>query len=243
MSVALRATVPLLGMKVTWQNLFGTAAENRRVTATLTLSPAYPAFSAYSEYIFYDPLRAKEGYSEKLSDVTSNAEGIAEFKLGLEKYAKATYRLNILTQAYEAEGGRSVSSEAATLISEQLYLVGFKADGDLNYIAKSSKRDVDLIAVNSTLQKVAAEGLSLNFVERKYVSMLIKQSNGTFKYESRKKEVILKETPYSIKAAGNRLSLVTETPGDFAYVLKNKDGLELNRVEYSVAGLVTSVVR
>ncbi len=226
-----------LKANVNVQNLFGTAAENRRVTATLTLSPAYPAFSAYKDYAFYDPLRAKEGYSEKLSDATSNAEGVAEFKLGLEKYTKATYRLNILTQAFEAGGGRGVSSETATLISEQPYLVGFKADGDLNYISKASKRDVELIAINSTLQKVATDDLSLNFVERKYVSMLIKQSNGTFKYESRKKEVVIKETPYSIKAAGNRLNLATETPGDFAYVLKNKDGLELNRVEYSVAGL------
>ena len=226
-----------LKANVNVQNLFGTAAENRRVTATLTLSPAYPAFSTYKDYAFYDPLRAKEGYSEKLSDATSNAVGVAEFKLGLEKYAKATYRLNILTQAFEAGGGRGVSSEAATLISEQPYLVGFKADGDLNYISKASKRDVELIAINSTLQKVATDDLSLNFVERKYVSMLIKQSNGTFKYESRKKEVTLKETPYSIKAVGNRLSLATETPGDFAYVLKNKAGLELNRVEYSVAGL------
>ena len=219
------------------QNLFGTAAENRRVTATLTLSPAYPAFSQYKDFAFYDPLRAKEGYSEKLSDETSNAQGIAEFKLGLEKYTKATYRLNIVAQAYEAGGGRTVSAEAATLISEQPYLIGFKADGDLNYVSKASKRDVNLIAVNSTLQKVAADGLSLNLIERKYVSVLTKQSSGTFKYESRKKEVLVKTTPYSIKAIGNSLALATDVPGDFAYVLKNKEGLELNRVEYSVAGL------
>lgn len=219
------------------QNLFGTAAENRRVTATLTLSPAYPAFSQYKYFVFYDPQRAKEGYSEKLSDATSNAEGIAEFKLGLEKYTKATYRLNILAQAYEAGGGRSVSAEAASLISEQPYLIGFKTDGDLNYVSKSSKRNVTLIAVNSTLQKVAAEGLVLNFIERKYVSVLTKQNSGIFKYESRKKEVLVKESPYSIKAAGNTLNLATETPGNFAYVIKNKEGLELNRVEYSVAGL------
>ncbi len=219
------------------QNLFGTAAENRRVTATLTLSPAYPAFSQYKDFAFYDPLRAKEGYSEKLSDTTSNAEGVAEFKLGLEKYTKATYRLHILAQAYEAGGGRSVSAEAATLISEQPYLIGFKSDGDLNYVSKASKRDVSLIAINSTLQKVAADNLSLQLVERKYVSVLTKQGNGTFKYESRKKEVLVKETPYSIKTSGNTLALATEIPGDFAYVLKNKDGLELNRVEYSVAGL------
>jgi alpha-2-macroglobulin len=219
------------------QNLFGTAAENRRVTAMLTLSPAYPAFSQYKDFAFYDPLRAKEGYSEKLSDETSNAQGVAEFKLGLEKYTKATYRLNIVVQAYEAGGGRSVSAEAATLISEQPYLIGFKADGDLNYVSKASKRDIKLIAVNSTLQKVAADGLSLNLIERKYVSVLTKQGSGTFKYESRKKEVLVKTIPYSIKAAGNSLALATDVPGDFAYVLKNKEGLELNRVEYSVAGL------
>jgi uncharacterized protein YfaS (alpha-2-macroglobulin family) len=219
------------------QNLFGTPAENRRVTATMTLSPAYPAFSQYKDFAFYDPLRAKEGYSEKLSEASSNAQGVAEFSLGLEKYTKATYRLNIVAQAYEAGGGRSVSAEAATLISEQPYLIGFKADGDLNYVSKASKRNVNLIAVNSTLQKVTAEGLSLNLIERKYVSVLTKQGSGVFKYESRKKEVLIKEMPYSIKAKGNSLELATETPGDFAYVLKNKDGLELNRVEFSVAGL------
>ena len=219
------------------QNLFGTPAENRRVTATLTLSPAYPAFSQYKDFAFYDPLRAKEGYTEKLSDETSDALGVAEFKLGLEKYTKATYRLNIVAQAYEAGGGRSVSAEAATLISELPYLVGFKADGDLNYVSKASKRNVSLIAVNATLQKVAAENLSLNLIERKYVSVLTKQNSGTFKYESRKKEILVKATPYSIKAAGNIIALATDLPGDFAYVLKNKDGLELNRVEYSVAGL------
>lgn len=95
-----------------------------------------------------------------------------------------------------------------------------------------------LIAVNSTLQKVAAEGLILNFIERKYVSVLTKQNSGVFKYESRKKEVLVKESPYNIKATGNTLNLATETPGNFAYVIKNKEGLEQNRVEYSVAGLV-----
>lgn len=219
------------------QNLFGTAAENRRVSANMTLSPAYPAFSAYKDFMFYDPLRAKEGYNEKLSDATTNAEGIAEFKLGLEKYAKATYRLHILAQAYEIGSGRSVSAEVAALISELPYLVGFKADGDFNYVSKSSKREVSLIAVNSTLQKIAVEGLNLHLVERKYVSVLTKQGDGTFKYESRKKEVLINESPYSIKAVGNSLTLATDAPGDFAYVIKNKDGLELNRVEYSVAGL------
>jgi alpha-2-macroglobulin len=226
-----------LKANVNVQNLFGTAAENRRVVATLTLSPAYPAFAAYKDYVFYDPQRAKEGYSEVLSDGTTNLEGVAEFKLGLEKYTKATYQLNILALAYEAGGGRSVSSEAGALISEQPYLVAYKADGDLGYISKASKHAVRLIAVNSTLKQIDAGDLTLALIERKYVSVLTKQNSGVFKYESRQKEVLIKETPYNIVAAGNSLNLDTEIAGNFAYVLKNKDGLELNRVEYSVAGV------
>jgi alpha-2-macroglobulin len=226
-----------LKANVNVQNLFGTAAENRRVVTTLTLSPAYPAFTAYKDYIFYDPQRAKEGYSEVLSDGKTNLEGVAEFKLGLEKYTKATYQLNILAQAYEAGGGRSVSSEAGALISEQPYLVAYKADGDLSYISKASKLAARLIAVNSSLKQIDANELTLALIERKYVSVLTKQNSGVFKYESRQKEVLIKEAPYNIAAAGNSLNLDTETAGNFAYVLKNKDGLELNRVEYSVAGV------
>jgi hypothetical protein len=38
--------------RINLQNLFGTAAENRRVTANMTLSPAYPAFAGYRDYTF-----------------------------------------------------------------------------------------------------------------------------------------------------------------------------------------------
>ena len=41
----LRATVSAM-------NLFGTAAENRRVEASMILSPAFPAFRTYPDYVF-----------------------------------------------------------------------------------------------------------------------------------------------------------------------------------------------
>ena len=44
------------------KTLFGTPATNRRVEATPTLQPAYPAFRSYPDYKFADPMRAKEGY-------------------------------------------------------------------------------------------------------------------------------------------------------------------------------------
>ncbi|MCP5468603.1 MAG: alpha-2-macroglobulin family protein [Deltaproteobacteria bacterium] len=218
------------------KNLFGTSAENRRVTAELTLSPSYPAFEGFSDYEFHDPYRAKKGYDVSLSDQRTNEKGEAEFDLGLQKYDRATYHLHFLARAYEAGSGRHVAAEAESMVSELDYLVGYKAEGDLNYVSKNSERKVELIAINSEAQKTEVKNLKLQRIETKYISILNKQEDGTYQYESRKKEVLMEESPLTINAKGSTLTLATNSPGNFSYVLQNTDGLELNRIFYSVAG-------
>ncbi len=225
-----------LKARVTLQNLFGTPAENRRVTATLTLTPAFPTFASYRGYQFYDPLRAKDEVIEPLAETTTSEKGEAEFDLNLTRFDRATYRVHVIAQGFEAEGGRSVTSEAATLVSSMPYLVGWKADGDLAYVARAGERAIDLIAVNSKAQRVTASDLTLAQIERKYVSVLTRQNNGTYRYESRPKEVVLSEKPFTLSSKGNQLNLETSNPGSFAYQLRNKEGLVLARIEYSVAG-------
>ncbi|MEP7083646.1 MAG: MG2 domain-containing protein, partial [Betaproteobacteria bacterium] len=225
-----------LKARINLQNLFGTPAENRRVTGTMTLSPAYPAFAAFRDYVFYDPQRAKEGVSEKLKDARTDIKGEAEFDLNLARFARATYRLHFVAQGFEADGGRGVTAETAQLVSNLPYLVGYKADGDLGFISRGAERKVELIAINAQSKRAAADKLTLQQVERKFVSVLTKQDNGTFKYESRKKEVLQGEQTIAIPAVGYRHSLATDTPGNFAMVVRDSGGLELARVEYSVAG-------
>ncbi|MFC5473987.1 MG2 domain-containing protein [Paraherbaspirillum soli] len=225
-----------LSLAVNAQNLFGTPAENRRVTAELTLTPAFPAFKQFPAYTFYDPQRAKEGYNEQLAEQTTDDKGDASFDLGLAKYAKATYRLQVLTRTYEPQGGRGVAAEAATLVSELPYMIGFKADGALNFVSRGSHRTVSIIGLDPKAQKTAVAGLTLQQIERKYVSVLTKQADGGYKYESRKKEILLKESPLAIPAAGFNLALASDTPGNFAYVIRDAQGLEFNRIEYAVAG-------
>jgi len=218
------------------QNLFGTPAEHRRVEATITLTPAFPAFRSLPDYRFYDPRRAKEGYSDKLRDADTDEGGNATFDLGLQKYARATYRVHLLARAFEPAGGRSVTADAATLVSELPFLVGFKPDGDLAYLSRDSKHAISWIALDSNANKTAAAGLTLKRVETKYVSVLTKQNNGTYQYESRKKDITLSEAAFAIPAAGLELALATDTPGTYAYLVRDGAGLELNRVEYTVVG-------
>jgi len=218
------------------QNLFGTPAQNRRVEATLTLTPAIPNFRAYPDYRFFDPQRAKEGYSDPLGERTTSATGEAEFALDLTKYANATYMLRFFAKGYEAEGGRNVAAQAAQLVSSLDFLVGAKTDGDLGFVQRDAKRSVNLIAIDPSARKIAVGDLKAAIIERRYVSILTKQDSGVYKYESKAKDVAVSEVPLSIGANGNDFALPTDKPGSFALVVRNAKGEELNRVDYSVAG-------
>ena len=50
-----------------------------------------------------------------------------------------------------------------------------------------AERTLQLVAVNPALDSIAVDNLSLNLYEYRYVSVLVKQRNGTFKFESRRK--------------------------------------------------------
>ena len=225
----LQATISL-------QNLFGTPAANRRVTAHLTLSPTFPAFNAYPGYQFYDPEAAKQGFDETLTAATTNDKGQASFDLGLQRFARATYRLEIETEGFEADGGRGVSSAAAQLVSNLPYLVGWKPDGDLGYVSREANRAARFMAIDSQAQPTAVEHLKLVRIETRFVSTLIRRNNGTYQYESRRKDVVLNERELTLPKSGLNLPLESAAPGYFAYVVTDSAGQRLARLEYHVAG-------
>lgn len=225
-----------LSASVDLQNLFGSPAQDRRVTASLRLSPGLPRFAEYPGYVFSDPQAAREGLTEDLAETTTDAQGQARFDLRLERFDRATYRLQLVTQGFEAEGGRGVAAQVTQLVSGMPYLVGVKADGDLGYVSRNAQRQVELIAVDPGLRRIAADGLRLRRMEIVHVSTLVKQKNGTYQYESRQRENRLEAHDYAIAEGGTALALETAQPGRYAYVLVDGDDQTLARVDYSVAG-------
>jgi uncharacterized protein YfaS (alpha-2-macroglobulin family) len=49
-------------------------------------------------------------------------------------------------------------------------LVGVKPDGDLTFVKRGSARQAQWLAVNQQLAPVATDSLTLEWVQRKYVS-------------------------------------------------------------------------
>lgn len=225
-----------LTANISLQTLFGFPAADRKVQGEIELVPAPPVFKKFADFKFYDPSKTDKSFSESLGETTTDKDGKASFSLNLERFEKATYRLRFFVEGFESEGGRGVGTESYALISPLAHLVGFRTDGETNFLTKDSARHVDLIAVDSSLVQKKVDKLKLAHVEIKYVSSLIKQPNGTYRYQSVKKENTLDTKPFEIAAAGTKLALNTTTPGEFAYLIKDEEGTILNRVEYSVSG-------
>ena len=225
-----------LSALVTLKNLYGTPATERRITAQINLSPSHPVFSRYRDYRFHDPLKTKKSFSERLPEAVTDDNGEATLPLNLERFESASYQVTLLINGFEAEGGRSVTTERSILVSPRQYLVGYKADGSLEYIKKDSKREVEILAINPKLEKVSAEALTANLVEQSYVSVLLKQDNGAYEYQSVLKEKLIESKPLSITAEGTKYTLPTDKPGDFLLIIRDKDDTELSKIKFSVAG-------
>jgi len=225
-----------LKARVTVRNLFGTPASGNDVKAQIYLSPGHQYFRQYRDYYFRDPFLAKNSYEEFLGTKSTNSDGITEFALNLSKFERATYRLSFYSEAFEKGSGRNVSAEASVYVSPLPYLVGYKADGSLSYINRNDTRILSLIAIDPKAQKTTVNDLTLTLTELRYVSALVRQPNGVYKYQSIQKEYPVSSRKISIPATGLEYRLPTENPGDYRIVIKGPDDMDYNSVTYSVAG-------
>ncbi|MBE9535535.1 MAG: alpha-2-macroglobulin family protein [Proteobacteria bacterium] len=221
---------------VSLKNLFGTPATKRQIEATMELRPVYPYFSSYRDYVFHDPAKKKKSFHERLEGKETDENGDAEFEFNLKRFEKSTFRLTFMAEGFEAGGGRSVTSQSSILVSPLNYIIGYKKDGDLAYINKGSQRSVHLIAINPDLKPVEAKELTARIVEERHVSVLTKQKNGVYKYQSVMKEVPVSDQDIIIGEAGLSYTLPSDEPGDFALKIIDNKGRELNKVRFSIVG-------
>ena len=248
-----------LNALVSLKNLFGTPAQDRKVTADLKLSPSEFSFNSYPGFRFVDPLRDDQAQlqtiNEQLPAQKTDADGLANFELKLNQYAKGTYRMNLDIEGFEPGGGRSVFTSNSALISPLEHLVGYKADGALNYLKQDQSREIKFVAVNSTLESIALNSLKMRLVHKQPVSTLVMAKDGTYSYQSVIKSKTLEEKPFNLSAIAphselsntelspssqslinnsNRWALNTTTPGNYQLQLLDSSNQLLTKLDYQV---------
>lgn len=221
---------------VSLKNLFGTPAAGNEIKAQMFLNPGFPVLYRYSDYYFSDPFYKGKSYEEYLGSTTTDDKGEASYPLDLNKYEKATYRLQFYAEGFEKGSGRSVTSQASIYVSPLKYLIGYKADGKLDYINSNSVRKLSFIAIDQNLEKINLDEVTLKIEDIRYISTLVKQSNGLYKYQSVKKSYPVSEKTFSISKDGSDFILPSETPGEYKLTLVNKEGLVFNTINYTIVG-------
>jgi len=231
-----------LKARVTVKNLFGTAAVGNEVKAQIGLVPGHQYFRQYRDYTFRDPYQTRNNYEEFLGNINTDADGIAQFNINLSKFERSTYRLNFYSEAFEKGSGRNVSTQMAVFVSPLPYLIGYKADGNLSYINQNDVRVLNFIAINPQAQRSAVNNLTLTLTELRYVSALVREPSGVYKYQSIQKEYPVLTRQISIPASGFDYRLPTNNPGNYKISITGLDELEFNSINFSVAG-TTNVQR
>jgi uncharacterized protein YfaS (alpha-2-macroglobulin family) len=230
---------------VTVQSLFGEAAPERRVTMSVALSPADFGFAEWPGYSFYlreetaddeEDEHSRAGRTIDLGETKTDAQGKATFKLPFETLKNATFRAAILTEAFEREGGRSVRHATTCLVSPHESVIGWKADGNLGYLAKDAPLALSFVAIGRDLKPLAVTGLRLRLVEIRQVSVLTRLDNGNYAYVSTRKERRAAEDPFLLPAEVTTYQLPTGGAGDFRLELVADDGGVRCAVPFTVVG-------
>ncbi|MCQ8105568.1 alpha-2-macroglobulin family protein [Methylomonas sp. SURF-2] len=223
--------------RITVRNLFGTAAAGNVAKLELTARPWAGQVPGYADYRFRRS--APENIPDTpqtLGEQTTDAQGEAVFELPLAGIAEPVYEISLAGEGFEKGAGRSVVAMASSLVSSQAYLLGYKADGSLDYIAKDSARKLSLLALGADFQPRRSENLTVDIFELRYVSTLVKREDGLYQYQSVQRRELLKTEPLTLSEGRAEFTLPSANPGRFYAQFKNADGEALNRVDFTVAG-------
>ena len=225
---------------VSVQSLFGEPAPDRRVTMQLELSPADFGFPEWPGYAFYDRAaddsESRAGRTINLGETKTDDKGIAEFKLPLDTLQDASFRMAVLTEAFERDGGRSVRNAMTCLVSPYESVIGWKADGDLSTIAKDSGRALSLVAVGRDLKPLALANLRRRIIEIRQVSVLTKLDNGNYAYVSTAKERQVIEEPLALPANATEYQLPSGKGGRFRMEIIDAESVVQCAVPFQIVG-------
>ncbi len=229
-----------LKAQVSLWNLYGAPATNRKVSAKIILTPERVNFDEYPDYVFsdplYDPKKPAKVFTETLADLRTNDKGEAEFSLNLEQYEKASYRLTFFAEGFEADGGRSVTTQSKALVSPLAYFVGYKADGDLTFIKQNSPRAVNYIAINPQLSKEEIKDLKIQLISLHPITTLVKKPDGTYQYQSVIQSSVISTEPFTISEQSSSYMLPSSNIGDYTINILDKDNTVLSQLNFSIVG-------
>lgn len=226
---------------VALRSLFGLPAADRRVRGQLSVRSVPLSFPGYEDFTFHDSVPYKGSpLTLELGEVRTDAEGRATLPLPLEKLRGGTLHCRLLVEGFEPGGGRAVTEEKNFLVSPLGCVLGFRPSGtggNLNFIPQGGRAALDFVALGSDLSPVDPGELSFVVSARRYVTSLVTDREGRYRYEDTPVDSVLSESRVRFDGNGRaHWTVPTEESGEFLLEVKNGEGLVMAEVPFTVAG-------
>ena len=113
------------------------------------------------------------------------------------------------------------------------YVIGCKASGDLRYVEMNKPRALELVALDPKLNRIAVDNVTMNVIAQEYVSVLTKQDNGNYAFESVLKEHVAKSEKIAVSANGSHYDLPTTEPGNYVFELRDDQNRRLSKIHFA----------
>lgn len=227
-------------MEVSLQNLFGTPAAGHKVRAWLETAPARFNFEGFENFIFTDATPfAGDGNKRTLGQFQTDANGVATIAAPRGAFGVASAKITIAAEGFDAAGGRATGAQASFMASPMSRILGYRTLGAITnpgFIASNQKADVEFIALDPELSRVAWNNLEFSISRRHLVTSLVSDGNGGFRYDDTPVNKTVKKWRRDLGARGAIIALNTSEPGDFVLEVRDEQGLLLASLPYFVAG-------
>ena len=236
-----------LTANVSLNNLYGTPATDRRISAHATLRPIDFTFDDYKAYKFTSNFNSKTGLSNGAAratqtfttdpmDTRTDENGNATIDIKFDREIPiGTYLLNLAVNGFEAGDGKSVQTILNARISNLKQLIGYKSESDLNYIHRNSPTAIKLIVLDSTGRAIDANNITMKLIKRENLTSLLKDYDNHYKYQTTSHDVIVAQSQISISKDGSEIKLNTSNGGTYYVQLLDSNENILANIEYFVA--------
>ncbi len=231
-------------LQVQLDNLYGTAAQDRKVESRVSLSPASLSFAKFKEYTFSDPYNLDYQYSSyDLPKLNTNKEGQAKTDIDFNDYINqdGIYRASLFIEGFEPAGGRGVSTNLEVMISPATSLIGYKPKGaitNLSFIPQNKKGQLELITVDSELKLLDNKKYEFVVYEKKYLTNLVNNNQNEYFYDDTLVEDEISRKSMNLKNSKILWDIPTKDVG--SYTLKVYDGNNNNQaiasIDFNVIG-------
>ncbi len=236
-----------LTANVSLNNLYGTPATDRRISAHAILRPVDFTLDDYRDYKFTSNFNSKTGmaggaaragqtFTVDPMDTRTDENGNATIDVKFDREIPiGTYMLNLTINGFEAGDGKSIQTILNSRVSNLNKLIGYKSESDLNYIHRNAASTIKLIVLDASGHAIDADDITMKLIKRENLTSLLKDYDNHYKYQTTSHDVIIAQSQVSVSKNGSEMKLNTTNGGTYYVQLLDSNENVLANIEYFVA--------